>query len=128
MGILHELTGNTVPFHWEYTHQHAFQEVKDLAVACGDHHHKPLDYSTNAPPINIITDGCLMGITGVVNQGVDWKTGLMATFYSVKLHSAQQNYPVHEVELLVGIETMLRHWTHPLAEATQFVWETSQVD
>lgn len=38
MGILHGLTGNMVPFHWEYTHQRAFEDIKHLASACWDHH------------------------------------------------------------------------------------------
>ncbi|KAJ3572854.1 hypothetical protein NP233_g2799 [Leucocoprinus birnbaumii] len=32
MGILSELTGDTVPFRWEFTHQRAFQDVKDHAA------------------------------------------------------------------------------------------------
>ena len=34
MGILHGLTGDTVPFRWEYTHQRAFEDIKKLAVKC----------------------------------------------------------------------------------------------
>jgi hypothetical protein len=30
MSVLHALTGNTVPFRWEYTHQQAFQDVKRI--------------------------------------------------------------------------------------------------
>jgi hypothetical protein len=31
MGILHAVTGNTVPFFWDYTLQQAFENVKTLA-------------------------------------------------------------------------------------------------
>jgi hypothetical protein len=30
MAVLHALTGDTVPFRWEYTHQRAFQNVKSI--------------------------------------------------------------------------------------------------
>ena len=59
----------------------------------------PLKYSSNANPIFLVTDGCSTGISGLVSQGKDWKTMKVAAFYSVKLNSAQQNYPVHEVEI-----------------------------
>lgn len=45
----------------------------------------------------------------MVSQGPDWKTAKIAAFYSAKLNSAQQNYPVHEIEMLAGIEMMLRY-------------------
>lgn len=38
MGLLHKLTGDTVPFRWDYTHQCAFEDVKHQAVICRDHH------------------------------------------------------------------------------------------
>ncbi|KAJ3561610.1 hypothetical protein NP233_g10090 [Leucocoprinus birnbaumii] len=122
MGILHELTGNTVPFRWEFTHQRAFQEVKDRAVACRGVHRKPLDYNEGAPPINMVTDGCLTGIAGVVSQGHDWKTGRVAAFFSAKLKPVQQNYLVHKIELLASYETMLRH--RDILFGTHFWWYT----
>ncbi len=57
----------------------------------------------------MVTDGCSTGVDGLVSQGADWKTARIAAFYSAKLNSAQQNYPVHEIEMLAGVETMLRH-------------------
>jgi hypothetical protein len=30
MGVLHGLTGDAVPFCWEYTHQHAFEDIKNI--------------------------------------------------------------------------------------------------
>jgi hypothetical protein len=38
MGILSELTGDMVPFRWEYTHQRVFEDVKAMAVSCKEHH------------------------------------------------------------------------------------------
>jgi hypothetical protein len=46
----------------------------------------------------------------------------VAAFYSAKLDSAQQNYPVHEIEMLAGIETMLRH--RDILQGTKFMWIT----
>ena len=46
----------------------------------------------------------------------------VAAFYSVKLNSAQQNYLVHEIELLAGIETMLRHADS--LQGIRFKWVT----
>lgn len=72
MGVLHGLTGDIVPFYWEYTHQNAFENIKNLAVLCKDHHKKPLKYSEYVLPVGIMADGCSMGIAGVfVCQGKD---------------------------------------------------------
>ena len=57
----------------------------------------------------MITDGSATGILGIVDQGDNWKTARVTAFYSAKLNSAQQNYSVHEIEMLADIETMLRH-------------------
>lgn len=46
----------------------------------------------------------------------------IAAFYSAKLNSTQQNYPVHEIEMLAGVEMMLHH-TDILQGAT-FQWLT----
>ena len=122
MGVLHTLTGDTVPFRWEYTHQRAFEDIKHLAMLCKDHHRKPLKYGDNAPPVNIVTDGCGTGITGIVSQGEDWRTADVAAFFSAKLNLAQQNYPVHEIEMLAGIETMMRH--RDILQGVRFRWYT----
>src|SRR5882762_9475545 len=122
MGVLSSITGDTVPFRWGYTEQRAFDEVKALAQTARDHRRVPLDYSEGAPPIWMITDGCATGISGLVSQGKDWKTAKIAAFYSAKLNSAQQNYPVHEIEMLVGIKTMLRH--ADILQGVKFKWLT----
>ena len=109
LGILSSITGITVPFWWGYTEQRAFDEVKELVHAARDHCRVPLDYSPDAPPIWMVTDGCATGISGIVCQGHEWKRAKIAAFYSAKLNSAQQNYPVHEIEMLADIETMLRY-------------------
>jgi RNase H-like domain found in reverse transcriptase/Reverse transcriptase (RNA-dependent DNA polymerase)/Integrase zinc binding domain/Retroviral aspartyl protease/Zinc knuckle len=122
LGILSSITGDTVPFRWGYTEQRAFDEVKNLVHAARNHHRVPLDYSPGAPPIWMITDGCATGISGVISQGPEWKTAKIAAFYSAKLNPAQQNYPVHEIEMLAGIETMLRF--KDILQGAQFQWLT----
>jgi hypothetical protein len=75
----------------------------------------------------MVTDGCATGISGVISQGKEWKDAVVAAFYSAKLNSAQQNYPVHEIELMAGIETMLRHSDILLNQKNQAVrtfWQT----
>ena len=68
----------------------------------------------------MITNGCSTGISGLVSQGEDWKTTKIAAFYSVKINPAQQNYPVHEIEMLAGVETMLRHID--ILQGVKFRW------
>ena len=70
----------------------------------------------------MITDGCATGISGVISQGSDWKMARIAAFYSAKLNAAQQNYPVHEIEMLAGVETMLRY--SDLLQGVPFQWLT----
>ena len=122
MGILSSITGDTVPFRWGYTEQRAFDDVKALVHKAREHRRIPLDYSKDAPTIWMITDGCATGISGVVSQGNDWKTSKIAAFYSAKLNPAQQNYPVHEIEMLAGVETMLRHTD--ILQGAKFKWLT----
>ena len=70
----------------------------------------------------MVTDGCATGISGLVSQGLEWKTTRIAAFYSAKLNLAQQNYLVHEIEMLAGVETMLRH--ADILQGAKFQWLT----
>ncbi|KAJ3502174.1 hypothetical protein NMY22_g18676 [Coprinellus aureogranulatus] len=126
MGVLFSLTSNNVPFQWDYTHQCAFEEIKCLALKCRDHHQVLLNYSPGVPPINIVTDASATGVAGVVSQGEDWRTAKIAAFYSAKLNKAQQNYPVHELEMPAGLKTMMRH--HDLLQGVHFQWYTDHKD
>jgi hypothetical protein len=122
MGVLHGLTGDAVPFRWSYTHQRTFEDCKRIAEEGRNHRWKPLLYRKDAPRIWLITDGCSTGIACVVSQGEDWKTADAAAFFSAKLSSAQQNYPVHEIEMLAGVEAMLRH--RDILQGCRFTWIT----
>lgn len=109
MGILHGLTSDSVPFRWGYTHQHPFEDVKPMVSAGREHHRKLLVYGPDAPLVWLVTDGCSTSVAGVVCQGPNWKNAQIAAFFSAKLNPAQQNYPVHEIEMLASVEVMLRH-------------------
>jgi hypothetical protein len=122
MGVLSAITGDTVPFRWGYTEQRAFDEVKALVSRSREHHRVPLNYAEGASPIWMITDGCSTGISGLISQGEDWKTAKIAAFYSAKLNPAQQNYPVHEIEMLARVETMLQH--ADILQGAPFKWLT----
>ena len=82
----------------------------------------PLDYSKGHDPVWVMTDACRNGIGGVIAQGWEWKSAKVAAFYSAKMSSAQRNYPVHEQELLAGVETMLRH--RDILQGVPFIWVT----
>jgi len=122
MGVLTSITGDTVPFRWTFTEQRAFEDIKHAVQATRDHRRTPLDYSEGASQIWMTTDGSATGISGLIGQGKDWKTAKVAAFYSAKLNPAQQNYPVHEIEMLASIETMLRH--ADILQGAKFKWVT----
>jgi hypothetical protein len=58
----------------------------------------------------------------MVCQGDDWKDAKVAAFFSAKLNSAQQNYATHEIEMLAGVESMLRH--ADILQGCKFTWIT----
>ena len=122
MGILTPLTGSTSSFRWDPVHQRAFNDIKRLVHAHREHRRKPLDYSKDAPRIWLVTDGSLAGASGVVSQGEAWNGGRVAAFFSAKLSPAQMNYPVHEIEMLAGVESMKRH--RDILLGCHFTWVT----
>jgi hypothetical protein len=120
MGVLHELTSDLLSFWWSYTLQRAFEDTKHTVHVGRSHHGKLLLYGEGRPPILLVTDRCSSGIAGVVCQGEDWKNAKVAAFFSAKLNPAQQNYPVHEIEMLAGVEAMLRH--RDILQGCLFTW------
>jgi RNase H-like domain found in reverse transcriptase len=73
-----------------------------------------------ADPVWMITDGCATGIAEVVSQGKNWKTANVAALYSAKLNSAQQNYPIHRIEFMAAIRTVL--WHADILQGVRFKW------
>ena len=122
MGVLSAITGDSIPFKWDGTEQCMFEAVKCYVHACRDHQQVPLNYETNSPHIWFMTDACFNGIAAVVAQGDKWQESKIAAFFSAKMNPAQQNYPVHEQEMLAGIEGMLRYWD--ILQGTKFTWLT----
>jgi len=120
LGVLAKASAKSKPFQWGYTEQRAFETVKRYVSACAPHCCVPLDYSPDRDPIWVMTDACGNGIGGVVAQGHDWKGARVAAFYSAKMSSAQCNYPVHEQELMAGVEIMLRH--RDILQGVKFTW------
>ena len=70
-----------------------------------------LDYSLGAPGIFLVSDACMTGGSGVICQGKDLKTVHVIAFWSGKFNAAQQNYPVHDIEMLAIIESLKRFRT-----------------
>ncbi len=70
----------------------------------------------------LVSDGCATGVAAAVIQGTHWNKGVVCAFFSAKLGSAQQNYPVHEIEMLAGVECMLRH--RDILQGFHFTWIT----
>ena len=69
--MLSAVTGDKVPFCWTYTEQRAFDKVKLLTQDARDHHCVPICYRKDSPPVLLVTDGCAMGIAGLISQGVE---------------------------------------------------------
>ena len=122
MGVLSVLTREGTPFRWTFTEQRAFDEVRNIVKQARDSACIAIDYSPEAPPVNLVTDGCSISIAGCISRGDDWQMAPVVTFYSTKLSSAQQNYAVHEIELLARVETMVRY--RHLLLGLKFRWFT----
>ena len=88
--------------------QCTFNLVKKIIGQHRDLRRRTIDYSAGHMPINLSCDACLTGGSGVVWQGVSMNVGHIVAFWSGKFNSAQQNYPVHEQELLAIIESLCR--------------------
>ncbi|ESK81294.1 reverse transcriptase-rnase h-integrase [Moniliophthora roreri MCA 2997] len=122
MGILHSLTANATLFRWTFTEQQAFDEIKEIVEQHRNHCRVPLDYSPGHRPIWLVTDASSASVARVVSQGDHWKTARISAFYSAKLSLMQQNYAVHELEMLAGLETMLQY--RDILQGVKFTWIT----
>ena len=122
MGVLSVITGDNIPFKWEVTEQRTFERIKQYVQACQNHRRVPLVYGRDEPKVWLMTNACINGIATVVAQGKDWQTAAVAAFFSAKMNPAQQNYPVHEQEMLAGVEGMLRY--RDILQGVRFTWLT----
>lgn len=119
-------------------HQRAFEDVKRRVAQSRDHYRIPLDHSAESPPIWLVTDACSLGIYGVVCPETDWKNAKVVAFFFAK-----RNNPVHESELLAGVEAMMRtshrvvdllylsygpQGPHASSESKEFIWTAGALD
>jgi hypothetical protein len=102
------MTVENRPWRWDDTAQRAFNETKKIVEIHRECRRKALDYTAGAPPIWVMTDGCLTGGGGYISQGADPEKADVVGFWLGKWNSAQQNYPVHKQELLALVETLKR--------------------
>lgn len=117
MGTLSAVAAPQSRWTWGPTQQRAFDDVRHRVQLWRDEHRIAPDYSPGAPPINLTTDASLTGASGVLSQGTDIHTARVIAFWSGKFTTTQQNYPVHEQELLAIVSSLKRfrdllHGTH----------------
>ena len=118
MGHLTSLTADSKFWRWDDMAQQSFDKVKQIVSDHRDKCHRALDYSPGAHPIYVTMDGCLTGGGGYVSQGETPDDATVIAFWSSKWNAAQQNYPVHEQELLSLVETLKRF--RGILHGTQF--------
>ncbi len=106
MSVLLTLMSALRSWNWTDTHQRAFEQVKAIVHEWHNNRRITLDYSEDAPIINLVTDASLTGASGYISQGDDIQMAKVVTFWSGKFNSAQQNYPVHKRESLTIIESL----------------------
>ena len=102
------ITGDKTLFRWSFTEQRAFEDAKKLVHDVRLDNRRPISYAKYRPQVWMISDGCATGVARVVSLD-NRKNAHVAAFYSAKLNAAQRKYPVHEIEMLAGVETVFRH-------------------
>ena len=93
MGQLSSLTAELRPWRWDATAQRSFDEVKKIVNTHRDGRRRALDYSSQADPIFVTTDGCLTGGGGFVSQGKDPKMENIIAFWSGKMEQHPTKLP-----------------------------------
>jgi RNase H-like domain found in reverse transcriptase/Reverse transcriptase (RNA-dependent DNA polymerase)/Retroviral aspartyl protease len=108
MHLLSKVGATTSLWCWTPTEQRAFDLVKQSVHDWRELRCKSIDYTSGAPKINLAADSCLSGGGATLSQGDSLATADIVAFWSGKFNSAQQNYPVHEQELLAIVESLKR--------------------
>ena len=111
--LTHKGTDTKFPT-WPPEHQHAFQSIEKLVLSCDflidiDHD----NMGENQIFITWDASECQTGM--VLSFGKSWETAHPVAFDSVSLKDAQENYPVHEKELLAIICTLTKWRTELLS-------------
>lgn len=110
MALLSKQYSGSAVWKWTPTEQRAFDEVKGIMQKWRDAHCVALDYSPGTPKVNLTCDTSLTGGSGVLSQGDDPSNASIVAFWLGKFSTAQQNYPVHKLELLAIVESLKRFW------------------
>ena len=112
LAVLSKIQG-TKPWKWGPTQQRAFEEVKRIVTRWRENSRETIDRKEDAAPIGVHVDASNTGAGGVIWQGKDVEKAKIIAFWSGKFNPAEQNYPVHERELL-GIVSTLKKYSHLL--------------
>lgn len=111
MQHLSKVAARTTKWSWTSTDQRAFDLVRACVEAHRNIHRRSLDLASaldGSKPVNLSTDASFTGASGVLSQGASRKSADIISFWSGKFDSAQQNYLVHEQELLAIVESLKR--------------------
>lgn len=100
---LTELTKKDKPFKWEKAQQQAFEELKKLSTES-----PVLRTFDEKKTILMETDASGLAISAVLTQEHDGKRHPVA-YFSKKMSPAEQNYDIHDKELL-AIVAAFKHW------------------
>ena len=105
---LSQLTSVKVPFSWGAEHQSAFEKIKEVMTCT-----PVLALPDPSKPFVLETDASNFAVGAVLLQaGVDGVEHPVA-FFSRKMLPAENNYPVHDKEML-AIVSALKEWQHYL--------------
>jgi ribonuclease HI len=116
--VLSTLTGSTAIWCWGPTQQRVFEAIRNTIQIYRDSHRVAINYDADLlqNPVSLTIDASQTGGGGVITQGKMPNVKVIA-FWFGKFNSAQQNYPVHECELLAIIES-LKQYRHLLMGIT----------
>ena len=108
--LLSSFTGAPKVWRWGPTEQHTFENVKKTIHEYWNLHRVSINYNVDfkMSPVSLIVDACQTGGGGLITQLQDNRLQVIA-FWSGKFNSAQQNYLVHERELLAIVESMKQY-------------------
>ena len=112
MGLLMAIMQNGSPFQWQPLHQRCFEMIKHI---CSETPVIKLIDPSKEDCIWLIFNASKTGIRAMYGQGPTWQACRPARFMSKKFTNAQHNYAVHELEMLVILEALLK-WEDKLLE------------
>jgi hypothetical protein len=104
-GPLLAITQNRAPFNWRPIHQCCFDMIKHICEKTPII--KPVDPKSDKP-IWLICDTSKSGVSAMYGQGPTWQKCHPTGFMSKKFTTIQQNYAVHELEMLAILEALLK--------------------